>query len=364
MRTFNLGGIRLTFATGRGANVRDALNHANNHGNNVQAAGAANATNTNNTSAHSNSQTGLSANVSADLNNLEQRLMQEISSLALAQQELHLIRAMQGELARLRMLRNHANRPNVTTVHYQQYVQYGPTGAAHYMSPMPTGEQQVMTAPPQSEVLRSGDSSLPDGLTLPDGWSLLPLNRWNAGQHGRSGEGVDQAPSSDAAPDPHDGQGPPAQQDGDLHPSQNSSGGAVPNRSTPMDSTASTNGQPSRDATPSLQTTSDDEPHPSLAMGTSAPQDPPQGVLSTGQAPLSAHAIEDRSKSEETTGNQLVHRTEDTIAKSSNSVADIPDWSSIGQPAESAGVGANGHVHVDKGKGRAAHVEETANDDS
>ena len=189
MRTFNLGGIRLTLATGRGINVRDAVNQIQNQANHDQRQAATN--NSNTTVQGSTSNRGESIDdVASDLSNIEQRIVREINNMGIAQQELQLVRNLQSELARLRAVR--ANRaPN----NGNPLPQFGPSGpipnlirqqplpqfmrGAPNVPLVPMGQQRVLESRTRSDVLHAGDVGLPTGMTLPEGWSLLPLQRTN-----------------------------------------------------------------------------------------------------------------------------------------------------------------------------------------
>ena len=192
MRTFNLGSLRLTLATGQGANVRDVLNQMQNQANQRDGqgrAGPAPQTGSNQVQRPATNQPA----VFNELHTIEQRILQEANSLNLAQQELHLIRAMQGELNRLRSLHgpgrqqqplaNLVNSGNVNLSAAQQHamqqqLQLQQAIAAQAPNNLPQiGVQQVFSSQNQSGSLSAGDAGLPEGMVIPDGWTLLPLQR-------------------------------------------------------------------------------------------------------------------------------------------------------------------------------------------
>ncbi|KAL9058652.1 MAG: hypothetical protein Q9162_001659 [Coniocarpon cinnabarinum] len=164
MRTFNFGGYRLTFATGQGVNVRDAINQMQNQGNDSQGPNGAVPGPNESTGGTQNAST---SNISTDLNNIQARLLQEANNLQIAQSELRYIHAMAAELGRLRSIHSSNNAPSGLHTGHS-------SGA---LPPSSLNDQQFLSAQPQAEASRAGDANLPEGMTLPEGWSLLPLNR-------------------------------------------------------------------------------------------------------------------------------------------------------------------------------------------
>ncbi|CAG8329590.1 unnamed protein product [Penicillium salamii] len=110
--------------------------------------------------------------ISLQLIQMEQRITHEIQALQAATEQLNRVRHLQLELDRLR------NQP--TTV-----AQPGPSPSVP--SPAPGLGASVFTArhqfggAPSNTLMNSGDTRLPEGLTLPPGWSLLPLQRMEDG---------------------------------------------------------------------------------------------------------------------------------------------------------------------------------------
>lgn len=104
--------------------------------------------------------------VQARLHQLEQHVVREIQSLSVSHAELRLVRQLQAELVRLRLLNLGDNQ------HGQADAQLpgstlAPTMQRH--EPIPG------TAP-----IPSGSPDLPPGVTIPEGWSLLPLQNLDA----------------------------------------------------------------------------------------------------------------------------------------------------------------------------------------
>lgn len=125
-------------------------------------------------------------NVSAQLHQIEQQLMREVNSLRAQSDQLYLVRALQGELARLRIQQAQGNqipmmngsaitnqqRPlNITGQSLQPMVI--PPGGPNQPFSMP----QAFASGQQQQSMGSGHPDLPSGLTLPQGWSVLPLQR-------------------------------------------------------------------------------------------------------------------------------------------------------------------------------------------
>lgn len=104
------------------------------------------------------------------LDHVETRIRQEIEELRQDANELGVLRSMQAELQRLRALR-----PGTTTEPGSN------TGAAQ--DSLPSGvsptRQETMTAlasDGQQSVIEAGSDRLPEGLRLPEGWTMMPLH--------------------------------------------------------------------------------------------------------------------------------------------------------------------------------------------
>ena len=131
-------------------------------------------------------------NVQSQIYQIEQQLAREINGLRIQQRQLELIRVMQSELARLRMAQANPDALfNGTTpaLSYQmpQTISFGnfsstipqqqSFGTGHQNLPqnVPFGSSSSTT--PQQQVLGNGHQDLPAGMTLPPGWTILPLQR-------------------------------------------------------------------------------------------------------------------------------------------------------------------------------------------
>ncbi|MCJ1466066.1 E3 ubiquitin-protein ligase hrd1 [Pseudocyphellaria aurata] len=121
------------------------------------------------------------ANIQLQLYQLEQQLMRNINDLQAQADQLFLVRALQGELARLRMLQGSpgaSNRSLHPGTNQDQRLHQMP----HGVHPFPATQILGFTQPQQRQ--DSGNQDLPDGLRLPDGWSILPLRRIPGGAAG------------------------------------------------------------------------------------------------------------------------------------------------------------------------------------
>jgi len=118
------------------------------------------------------------SNVPAQLQQIEQQIMREVNALRVQADQLYLVRSLQGELARLRIQQTQVNQPPASDIGPSVNQQRPP-------NPMPHPAQlaqlqntaQVFTANQQQQYLGPGHSGLPPGMTLPEGWTVLPLQR-------------------------------------------------------------------------------------------------------------------------------------------------------------------------------------------
>ncbi len=119
------------------------------------------------------------APVQAQLDQIERSLQQQINSLRMASNELHLVRMLNIELLRLRNLQANTG-PVEAAVPQLPHVASAPLPPL-VQSQIPfTGYQQPPTMlSSQTQQPLSGDSdTLPEGVTLPQGWTLMPLRRF------------------------------------------------------------------------------------------------------------------------------------------------------------------------------------------
>ncbi|KAK2810184.1 hypothetical protein FQN50_003154 [Emmonsiellopsis sp. PD_5] len=123
-------------------------------------------------------------NTQAQLHQIEQQISHEINNLRATAEQLQVVRLLQGELARLRAVQSNPAQTNAPTTTQPPATAIPPatttttTPTAMASSHIPsTNTQRQFTSNPQVPALGSGDVRLPDGLTLPQGWTLLPLQR-------------------------------------------------------------------------------------------------------------------------------------------------------------------------------------------
>lgn len=109
--------------------------------------------------------------VQLQLYHLEQQLTQEIDDLHVQADQLFLVRVLQGELARLRAMRSSPGTFPVSL---------NPSILPPSFLPSLNGALTFPRAPINGFAhhrLDGGNQTLPDGLTVPDGWNVLPLGR-------------------------------------------------------------------------------------------------------------------------------------------------------------------------------------------
>ncbi|CZS90170.1 related to E3 ubiquitin-protein ligase hrd-1 precursor [Rhynchosporium agropyri] len=118
------------------------------------------------------------------LQHLEQQTMAEIRSLQVTQQELHLVQLLQVELARLRLLQNGLPDPLAAGFQVplapqlpQVQLPQGPLGIGRIGAPVATPQMSRHVGRTSTAAIPSGSAELPPGVTIPEGWSLLPLER-------------------------------------------------------------------------------------------------------------------------------------------------------------------------------------------
>ncbi|KGO72226.1 Zinc finger, RING-type [Penicillium expansum] len=120
------------------------------------------------------------AEINEQLLQIEQRLNQEIATLRAATEHLNHVRQLRVELERLLAQARAVN---------QQAAGQPRVGQPGPLPPVTPGSSVLTTghqygANPGADVLNSGDPRLPEGLTLPPGWTLLPLQRLDNGANG------------------------------------------------------------------------------------------------------------------------------------------------------------------------------------
>ncbi|KAK5089161.1 E3 ubiquitin-protein ligase hrd1 [Lithohypha guttulata] len=106
--------------------------------------------------------------VDDQLNAAERQIQRELDSLQASMGELQSLRQIQAQLARIRMARQTAAAQNL-----QPIAQTAPQPFPQVRTALPT---ITALAPAQyANLLQSGSDELPQGLTLPEGWTMMPL---------------------------------------------------------------------------------------------------------------------------------------------------------------------------------------------
>jgi E3 ubiquitin-protein ligase synoviolin len=127
--------------------------------------------------------------IEQQLQEIEQRIMSEIRALQLTQQELQITNLLQAELVRLRAMQNNNLDPLAANFAIPPVPQMPPLAPIPPLGPMPAFAAPNFTRPlnvpqmqrhgprPNTSAIPSGSADLPPGVVIPEGWSLLPLQR-------------------------------------------------------------------------------------------------------------------------------------------------------------------------------------------
>jgi E3 ubiquitin-protein ligase synoviolin len=95
---------------------------------------------------------------------IEQRILQDAHNLQLEQQQVALLRVMEAEMARLR-------------AQYLPDQQATGIRSGFHQTQAPFVPTQEVLHGTATRVMQNGHANLPQGLVLPEGWTLMPLNR-------------------------------------------------------------------------------------------------------------------------------------------------------------------------------------------
>ena len=113
------------------------------------------------------------------LYNLEQQLIRDINGLQAQADQLYLVSALQDELTRLRATQAHpgvrVSNPQLAIAHGQ--VHRSSLRVGHLLSSPPSMEVSQQHQQQQPHLTSEG-RELPVGMSIPDGWSILPLRRF------------------------------------------------------------------------------------------------------------------------------------------------------------------------------------------
>ncbi len=117
------------------------------------------------------------------LQQIEQQIVADIRNLQITQQELQLVQLLQAELVRLRLIRYGGADPLAANLQMPQAPQMPPMPQ---LVSYPSRHASPFSAQPSyqrhgtrsnASAIPSGSPDLPHGVTIPEGWSLLPLER-------------------------------------------------------------------------------------------------------------------------------------------------------------------------------------------
>ena len=289
-------------------------------------------------------------NVSAQLHQIEQQLMREVNSLRAQSDQLYLVRALQGELARLRIQQaqgNHGpliNGAAITTP--QRPLNVGGQGFQPIAIPstgsnQPFSMAQAFTSGQQPQNMGPGHADLPPGMTLPEGWTVLPLQRL--------------APAGGSVVEP-----PTASSSSQQHPSSSSQ--------TPVISTESQAGTSSNVAAlaPTVQqsnTFASPTPPNSMHLAPRSLQPPSSnsaGPTTTSQSPNPP------SLSDIPHWGSAPLPPSNSLADNNETNADLPPTSmngNAGPPDATANADTSAEARREaKGKGRAVTIEDSTED--
>ena len=114
------------------------------------------------------------ADVPSQIHQIEQHLMREINGLRAQADQLFLVRALQGELARLRVAQASPGASISTAMFTTNHTQPQNAMIHDVQSSAPA---QAFASNHRQQSIGSGNRDLPPGVTIPDGWTLLPLQR-------------------------------------------------------------------------------------------------------------------------------------------------------------------------------------------
>ncbi|KAI6818693.1 hypothetical protein KC327_g7284 [Hortaea werneckii] len=300
---------------------------------------------------------------------LEQRLMHDAHNLGIEQQQLATLRMMEAELARLRAGHLPAHQP-VGTQSAAQRQQLGiQQGIPGFNVPFGSVPEYPLSGSHQ-QTMMSGNENLPQGLVLPEGWSLLPLRRQNLGTI--SPQGAYQVPQQQQSSQPPiqtttngPTAGPTAQQPTSEPPrelqQQTQTSGPTDDRGSPLFVPAQ------QDQTHNVSTEGPTTTTNPLATATPLPETQPAVQPSTGSpaAPPSQASVEQASSSTQPETEQIA-----SAPWTSNS---DNGWSFVDQPADSLSANepqahpvaaeTTDQSQTGKGKGRAVEVEDVPDED-
>ena len=270
------------------------------------------------------------------LDQLEQQILHDILSLQTSADQLLLVRTLQLELQRLRAARN---RSYVTSQNIN-----GSSAAPVSMlaNSQPSLPPSLSTYQSQQHPMGPGHENLPPGMTVPQGWTVLPLQRADLGQ-------VSQFPAgSPYIPPPPQALSQPQVVVNTPTPGTSQLDGATPENEQPRNEPSSSNTAPSdRHSHSPPASEPDNRPHPPLPFvpGSSSTADTQGPSLTNAHSPA-VPSIPDWGSDNSMTKEQALP----SVGGSTR------NFQTNGHPLgdQDSGLGQK----QDKGKGRAPTVED------
>jgi E3 ubiquitin-protein ligase synoviolin len=119
-----------------------------------------------------------SAPMQAQLDQIERSLQQQISSLRMTSNELHVVRMLNIELLRLRNLQAQGSNNEAAMAHLAHgHPTPPPLLGQGQLPPLGYHAPTTILSNHAQQALSSESDALPEGVTLPPGWTLMPLQR-------------------------------------------------------------------------------------------------------------------------------------------------------------------------------------------
>ncbi|KAI0491222.1 hypothetical protein F4859DRAFT_509008 [Xylaria cf. heliscus] len=203
LRVFQLGPIRLGFAQGNAQNIHDLANQLRlpMDGANQPVAPAAVPTPTPTVPpANPNSAQSSIESMQTQLQEISNRIQQEMYALQATQAELQTLFALTVELNRLRQVQPQVangigGQPSQAGLHTHLTTQQLPHHYPNSTLYIPPSSVTRHGGSPYASAIPSGSQDLPEGVSIPPGWSLLPLQRLD-GQTSQQHTGTQPIPTT------------------------------------------------------------------------------------------------------------------------------------------------------------------------
>ncbi|KAI0445432.1 hypothetical protein F4803DRAFT_153551 [Xylaria telfairii] len=203
LRVFQLGPIRLGFAQGNAQNIHDLANQLRlplDGANQPVAPAVVPAPTPTAPPANPNSAQNSIESMQAQLQEISNRIQQEMYTLQTTQAELQTLFALTVELNRLRQVQPQvangiSGQLSHTGVHPHFTAQQPPHHYPNSTLYIPPSSVTRHGGAPYASAIPSGSQDLPEGVSIPPGWSLLPLQRLD-GQTSQQQTGTQPIPTT------------------------------------------------------------------------------------------------------------------------------------------------------------------------